>query len=384
MMRLSKGKGVEVLNRKDMSSSFWRPAVIISGNGRTYQVKYCSSGDEERVPRTAIRPHPPPMGCSKTWMVGDTVDAFVNDSWAHAEVLDLRGQNFALVRILGTTRVFGTRISDFRLPRSWEDNRWVMIHKEPMECNNVVRQRQTEPADLSKRLSFSIATMESRICSSDPSFRKGARDFDDVSLVRKGISKRPRMCLPPDEDCSGASRKIRIAMEGERPRAVASPPKVLGAKCRQASLNNNVPTGDLEADRDWTRPNEDDSESVGSCSINNGLQLSTNHQKRMPYHDFNAQDDDAEAPFRSGGDPGLSSKVKLATKDHHQELVAYRYAMTALHASGPLSWEDETSLTNLRLALHISNDEHLSELKHFVSPETRSRLSLREAISVAL
>ncbi|KAJ0971252.1 hypothetical protein J5N97_019211 [Dioscorea zingiberensis] len=367
MMRLTKGKGVEVLNRKDTSSSFWQPAVIISGNGRTYQIKYCSSGEEERVPRKVIRPHPPPMGCSKVWMVGDIVDAFVNDSWVHAEVLELEGRNFAFVRILGTTRVFGTRITDFRLPQSWEDNKWVMIHKKMRACNNVDRERQTAPADSSSFPSFSISTMES---SSDPSFRKGARDFGDVNLVRKGISKKPRMRLPPGADCSGASRKLRIVKEGKK----HQPHKVLSEKCRHASLKNNVTTGCLEADIDL--------ESVGSCSINNGLHPSPNHQTSMPSHDFNIQDDDAESPFRLGVNPCVSSI--LTVKDRRPELVAYRYAMTALHASGPLKWEDETSLTNLRLALHISNDEHLSELKHFVSPETRSRLSLREAMSVAL
>ncbi|XP_039121131.1 uncharacterized protein LOC120257903 isoform X3 [Dioscorea cayenensis subsp. rotundata] len=411
-MRLTKGKMVEVLNRKDLSSSFWQPAEIISGNGRMYQVKYYYSGYEERVPRKFIRPCPPPVMNSKSWMTGDVVDAFVNNAWAHAEVLKLGTQNFGIVRILGTTRVFGTRVSDFRLPQSWEDNKWVMVDKKPTKCTKVVTQRGTKPANSSQGLSFSIATMESRNCSHEPLLSKGSCDFDDAP---GRISKRPRSCLPPHEDCtgssrkvqvakerechqpvfvpssqlpekSGSSRKMRIVTEGKRhllktlPSAqsldkvdtVASSGKVLGEKFVRPSLNNNVTAGFLEDNLDWLRPNEDkyfilgsldmsDSESVGSCSINNIPRQSAKRQKTKASGNVNIQDRDVEAPFRSASEHCVSHKNKLAAKDHRQELDAYRCTMSALHASGPLSWENETLLTNLRLELHISTDEHLSE-----------------------
>ncbi|KAM0934961.1 putative ENT domain, Agenet-like domain, Agenet domain, plant type, ENT domain-like superfamily [Dioscorea sansibarensis] len=434
-MRLTKGKKVEVLNRKDLSSSFWQPAEIISGNGRMYQVKYYYSGYEERVSRKFIRPCPPPMMYSKSWMAGDVVDAFVNDSWAHAEVLKLGGQNFAIVRILGTTRVFGTRVSDFRLPQSWEDNKWIVVHKKPTKCTNIVTQRWTKPTNSSQGLSFSLATMESRNCSHEPFLSKRACDFDDAP---GRISKRLRSCLPPYEDCTGSSRKvqvvkergchqpvfvpssqlpeksgsvrkIRIVTEGKRhllktsPSAqlldevdsFASPGEVLSEKFVHPSLNNNVTAGLLEENFDWMRPNEDkyfilgsldlsDSESVGSCSVNNIPRQSAKRQKPKASGNVNIQDGDVEVPFRSASEFCVSHKDKLAAKDHRQELDAYRCTITALHASGPLSWENETLLTNLRLELHISNDEHLSEVRHLVSSKTQSRHSWRGAIPMVL
>ncbi|KAF2310693.1 hypothetical protein GH714_016334 [Hevea brasiliensis] len=54
-------------------------------------------------------------------------------------------------------------------------------------------------------------------------------------------------------------------------------------------------------------------------------------------------------------------KEELAAEIHRLELHAYRCTMEALYASGPLSWEQEALVTNLRLSLHISNDEHLME-----------------------
>lgn len=52
---------------------------------------------------------------------------------------------------------------------------------------------------------------------------------------------------------------------------------------------------------------------------------------------------------------------------HELELEAYRSTVRALHASGPLTWEQESLLTNLRLSLNISNEEHLLQLRRLLS-----------------
>ncbi|KAF2317994.1 hypothetical protein GH714_041320 [Hevea brasiliensis] len=63
------------------------------------------------------------------------------------------------------------------------------------------------------------------------------------------------------------------------------------------------------------------------------------------------------------------TKDELAAEIHRLELYAYRCTMEALYASGPLSWEQEALVTNLRLSLHISNDEHLMEVRNLVSAD---------------
>jgi hypothetical protein len=52
---------------------------------------------------------------------------------------------------------------------------------------------------------------------------------------------------------------------------------------------------------------------------------------------------------------------------HELELQAYRSTVRALRAAGPLTWEQESLLTNLRLSLNISNEEHLLQLRHLLS-----------------
>ncbi|KAK7311862.1 hypothetical protein RJT34_10289 [Clitoria ternatea] len=58
--------------------------------------------------------------------------------------------------------------------------------------------------------------------------------------------------------------------------------------------------------------------------------------------------------------PGCPEEV-VAGRIHRLELQAYRRTLEAIYASGSLSWEQEELLTNLRISLNISNDEHLTE-----------------------
>ncbi|KAI3522735.1 hypothetical protein L1887_00768 [Cichorium endivia] len=82
--------------------------------------------------------------------------------------------------------------------------------------------------------------------------------------------------------------------------------------------------------------------SVGSCSVDN---VSSDGES------LNISSDD----------------VAVTVSIHRLELHAYRSTLEALYASGPLSWEKEALLTNLRINLHISNDEHLTELRNLIS-----------------
>lgn len=114
--------------------------------------------------------------------------------------------------------------------------------------------------------------------------------------------------------------------------------------------------------------------SVGSCSI------TSNSPYKFPHHfskgsveDIDGNFSDAESFCQRGFEEGnylLPTKEELAADIHSLELHAYRCTMEALHALGPLSWEQETLVTNLRLLLNISNDEHLMEIRNLISGYT--------------
>ncbi|CAN6806312.1 unnamed protein product [Brassica oleracea] len=55
---------------------------------------------------------------------------------------------------------------------------------------------------------------------------------------------------------------------------------------------------------------------------------------------------------------------------HMLELDEYRSSIERLHASGPnITWEQETWITNLRLRLNISNEEHLMQIRILISDD---------------
>lgn len=115
------------------------------------------------------------------------------------------------------------------------------------------------------------------------------------------------------------------------------------------------------------------SSSVGSCSINNRSAYKLHYPVSAdPPEDIEGAISDAESVSDCRYEEqnwSLLSEEELAAEIHRLELGAYRLTIEALHASGPLSWEQEDLITNLRMSLHISNDEHLMEIRNLISYE---------------
>ncbi|GLJ11157.1 hypothetical protein SUGI_0144860 [Cryptomeria japonica] len=66
-------------------------------------------------------------------------------------------------------------------------------------------------------------------------------------------------------------------------------------------------------------------------------------------------------------DKKITSGEKQTSEVHELESLAYRSVLNALRVRGPLGWHQELLLTDLRLSLHISNDEHRLELTNMCS-----------------
>lgn len=73
-------------------------------------------------------------------------------------------------------------------------------------------------------------------------------------------------------------------------------------------------------------------------------------------------DSDAESTI-------AATKYISKSAEKKPELEKYRSTMVALHGNGPLSWEQEALLTDLRISLNISIDEHKSILKSLAPPK---------------
>ncbi|KAL4039187.1 hypothetical protein IC575_002834 [Cucumis melo] len=176
-MRLRKGDQVEVLNKKEVSSGSWSCAEILSGNGRSYSVKFLSSDEAvEKVPRKAIRPCPPPFQGSNDWDAGDLAEAFHNSSWKHAKIMKIVGVNRYIVRILGSPLDIMVGSSNLRMRQAWHDGRWILLGKSMEESGSLSRNRQIEPnmvRSKDQQLVALPAGSRKRLLPSDAGLREG-------------------------------------------------------------------------------------------------------------------------------------------------------------------------------------------------------------------
>lgn len=219
----------------------------------------------------------------------------------------------------------------------------------------------------------------------------------------KTLKRGSPYCYSQADAHAGASQKVRaVGDEGRCYRVIAANPAVLARQVDVAFPNDMQDekeihtsldirtTGFPEVDKERRKligtagcsfaidlqSNDADSVrcSVGSCSISsNGSYKSNCHGSAGPTEDFDENFCDAASTCQLRYEEGnyhFPGKDKLAAEIRRLELHAYRCTMEALHASGPLSWEQEELVTNLRLLLHISNDEHLMELRNLVSADT--------------
>ncbi|KAF7838659.1 plant tudor-like RNA-binding protein [Senna tora] len=407
-MRFLKGTKVEVLSKAEVPSGSWQCAEILYDDGHFYTVRYDgyhgTSGEAivERVSRKAIRPCPPALGVTENWNPGDVVEVFQNFSWRMAIVLKVVWKKYILVRLLGSSLEFKVNKSDIRVRQSWQNNKWIVIGKASANFENGKHDDTITPRH---KLMSSIQVQKTT--KTKLSLKKDYRpdhkevDFLESHLVSSKTLKRGRHSQV--ETYAEAPQKLRAVQNQSRfhRERVANqstllkqvdgdvfPRKVLAEECTPALVNNRktrISEMNIERRRQIgavgcsfavnVESTDADSVtcSVGSCSIasSNSYKLcypvSAGHLE-----DVDGLHSDAESfclRRYEEGNCSHSTQVELMAEIHRLELHAYRCTIEALHASGPLSWEQEALMTNLRLSLHISNDEHLMELRNLISSE---------------
>ncbi|XVE54367.1 hypothetical protein DITRI_Ditri03aG0075200 [Diplodiscus trichospermus] len=407
-MRFKKGAKVEVLIKTEVPSGSWHCAEIISGNGHIYTVRYEGySGTSnktivERVSRKAIRPRPPVSVVSDNWAPGDVVEVFVNFSWKMATVLRILEKKHILVRLLGSALEFKVSKFDIRERQSWQDNEWVVIGKGFGSCedgkhgeNSTLRYNQNSSLQFQNETRRANRHVKGECGPVNKKFNYQESVIASSKTLKRG-------CYSQIEAHAGAEQKRRaVEKDGRFYQLVAANPSIhdqvdavafqrdmLDEKYIHASLNDRSGLCDVHADRgkqngavgcyfaEHLETNDTDSVtcSIGSCSMSsNNLYKLPHRISTGPIEDVDGQCSDAESFCPRGDEEGNClppTKEELAAEIHKIELHAYRCTMEALHASGPLSWEQEALVTNLRLSLHISNDEHLVEIRNLISADS--------------
>ncbi|XP_041993184.1 uncharacterized protein LOC121743864 isoform X1 [Salvia splendens] len=417
-MRFKAGDTVEVMQNKEVPAS-WRAAEILCCSGDTYTIQYvCYPGMENKrlvevVSRKLLRPCPSSLQGAKCFITGDIVEVFHQYSWKIAVVLNVLGgkkesrnnkihhkvstcKKKYLVRLLGCSKELAIDRTKVRMRQTWHDVKWLQLTKIPQAGDDVIVSKPSK-SNCFPNMNFQVPVFNSK-----SKYQPGddCGSFQDEAALRESavVSSRTLKRMSPYissvvEANEGPVQKFRAAEKEDRKQrmvekvhAVAFPKEILGETYMHAS-HNIISIGYDQMERQKQNAvlgysgfrdselNCSDSDvcSVGSCSITN-QSLKSYSNYFMPVH---CQETDTHSDAESFNGSGferesfsLPPKEVVEVSMRSLELHAYRSTLEALYASGPLSWEQEALLTNLRIMLHISNDEHLKELKHLISTKT--------------
>ncbi|KAL3650892.1 hypothetical protein CASFOL_007295 [Castilleja foliolosa] len=377
-MRLKKGDKVEVTN-KDGASVFWRAAKILSSNGHTYRVQYDTfpfmAGEQmvETVSRKFVRPSPPPVPGVKNCIAGDIVEVFYECAWKMGIILRvLEGkkgnksskkivgvENQYLVRLLGCSREINVGESNMRMRQIWHDGKWVLIGKNSRGGDELIISNNPSTSIYHHKKKFQIPQLNARAGIKPRNIPEEPAFFESDIIHLRSLKRMTPYGSAVVEEHNGHAKKLRaVEKNGNKQRG-----KVVDAVNFISNGHNQTESA-----------NDDDQCSVGSCSVSDQSPNNfCNPFIPSPCREETDVCSDAESFYGSGSER-ISSyfplKGELEGHIHRLELHAYRRTLEALYACGPLSWEQEALLTNLRIMLHISNDEHLMELKNLISAKT--------------
>ncbi|KAF3633380.1 putative pleiotropic drug resistance protein 2-like [Capsicum annuum] len=386
-MRFKKGSKVEVMNKKDSPVS-WCPAEIVSGNGHTYSVRYDyylsaeSKARGERVSRRDIRPCPPPSEGVENGQRGQIIEVFGDCSWRTAIIVKVLDRDYYLVHPTGCSQEIRVHRSNTRGSGTYAKPDQLPTQKPSKKVSVVLSARNgfhVRDGDLAAQRSFKRQ-------------KYNASSLVSLKRVSDESSRNIQVVVADDRDFK--RRKIvPAALEGKTHDIARWKGNRIDEKYVSASFNNwsdgyfGLNPTKRRGINDYYparigESNDSDSDacSIGSCSINRDSPnkiSSFSAEVHCQVPDLLCSD--AES-FQSSAEQHeeeschLSSKQNVAANIRELELHAYRCTLEALYASGPLSWEQEALLTNLRIALHISNDEHLTELRTLISSGTGRHL----------
>ncbi|KAK9282481.1 hypothetical protein L1049_005399 [Liquidambar formosana] len=402
-MKFKQGSSVEVLRRDDDPYGSWFSGEIISADGDNCIVRFKLLMDHdgkpvvENVPGEDVRPRPP-NDKGKRWMVGDIAEVFDIHSWRVGKVAEVLKNNHFVIRLFGSIQVKEFHESNVRTRQIWHGNKWSIIGKvgrNKQIANNLAQNNSELTPNLACGALQQVIRDETCVKEKNglEHHEKDGRDhFKMVSPVRT-IKRNHAYCSEPSPEdllIGGSCKKRKSSLNAggcDKPLISTLPffeqvddISPLKARVSEKSMNKYTRM-DIKTEKTTncslhspSRPlwsTEDSNQcSIASCSFNEFAGYPAQNFKKSLGKISDSSD--AESTF-----PSLSvekhlppfPKYKLEVDIHKLELRAYKSTVEALYASGPLSWEQESLLTNLRLSLHISNEEHLLQLRHLLSTQ---------------
>ncbi|KAF0912766.1 hypothetical protein E2562_019004 [Oryza meyeriana var. granulata] len=277
---------------------------------RNVQMDYDVRANQPAVVQTRCR-----------WIIGDVTEVLDRNTWKLGKIAKMLKNNYFVIRLADCIQLKEFHISSLRVPAApHSHSKQFSVADKKSEATNLktkLAPRGPIPSDAlpgrsnKKRKSTADRSFHPRKRTSQPENAARACVLD-AAMAYNHFQHRPPQFIREETECSVASCSIN------------DPENFTNAKKLQSI---GFPD-----------------DAMSACPCTSGM-----------------EDDAAGGGVSSTGDDEPAIAV------HELELQAYQSTLRALYASGPLTWEQESLLTNLRLSLNISNEEHLLQLRRLLS-----------------
>ncbi|XWS36352.1 hypothetical protein CRYUN_Cryun20dG0077800 [Craigia yunnanensis] len=397
-MKFRKGNSVEVLRREHDPCGSWFTGNILSADGDNYIVRYKLLMDHggkqvvEKVQGKDVRPLPPSV-IGKSWTVDNIVEVFDIQCWRVGKVAKLfKNNNRFVIKFFGSIQLKKFHASSLRIRQAWHGNKWMVIGKVAQGkdlANNFTPKIPYRAGGLLFRTSLDISkTLQSREKDREGQHKGGADKvtmFLSMGAISKGYAHQSEECKMDllfggtlrkrkSPSCSrGCDETLKRTLPLLNQVDDISYPHVgVDEKfIKQSTNRNNRMEDTTHCLYDSARPvwstEDSDQCSVASCSFNGVADYAGQISHKSLENTPDNSDVESSFPSLCGKSDLPLSPVDKVVDFHELELRAYKSTVEALYASGPLTWEQESLLTNLRLSLNISDEEHLLQLRHLLS-----------------
>ncbi|XVF71895.1 hypothetical protein PTKIN_Ptkin12aG0077000 [Pterospermum kingtungense] len=350
----------------------------------------------EKVQGKDVRPLPPSVNGKKSWAIGDIAEVLDIHCWRVGKVAKvLKNNNRFVIKFFGSIQLKEFHASSLRIRQAWHGNKWMVIGK-VAEGKNLANNFSPKIPNRAGILLFRTPLHTSKTFQyrekDGEGQQKGGSDNGTVRLSVRALSKgyahqsekcnmdplsrgtiKKRKLLPCSGGCDETLKRTRPQID--QVDDISCLHAGVNEKFIKQSTNSNnrmevtTPHSFYDSSRPVWSTEDSDQCSVASCSFNGVADYAGQISHKSLKNTSDNSDAESSYPSFCGKRDLLLSPVDKVVDIHELELCAYKSTVEALYASGPLTWEQESLLTNLRLFLNISDEEHLRQLRHLLSSQ---------------
>ncbi|XP_006657502.1 uncharacterized protein LOC102722972 isoform X1 [Oryza brachyantha] len=328
------------------------------------------------VKKDDARSHPPVGMRKRRWVLGDITEVLDRNSWRLGKIAKVLKNDYFVIRVTGCIQMREFHISCLRFPHAY--------HGKVRDQG----EKQTQHVDHTRHHSRMVTEQDHHSNEGNDHITKRHKTINlcHSSSARNVTKKQELKRISPEYSITGVSKKRRSVAHEVCQQTKKPQPLKLSAK--NDIYRNHLRRPFSDRYNDLTKNNitkrkpdsivlpssqaplqvtEENECSVASCSVNFSEHSINTDTQPVGFADCFPDDAMSACPSMPRQESDSVYSCDFRTDFHRLELQAYQSTVRALYASGPLTWEQESLLTNLRLSLNITNEEHLLQLRHLLS-----------------